>query len=286
MKKILLCPNQNKKKSAELTKSVYDRLISLGASPVVCPLFEDEDCTGIGGGMECKSLETALDDADLIIAFGGDGTLLRAARAATHSGVPILGVNLGTLGFMAEIEPDSLHLIDKVVAGEYTVEKRMMLDVSVERNGETVFFDYALNDIVVGGIARIIDLTVYSDGREMTKYKGDGVIVATPTGSTAYSMSAGGPIVEPTAENIIITPSNAHVMLAKSFVLAPQRKVTVELGRLRSRRAYTAADGRRSFDLMSGDKVHIKRSNYETKLVRVTDMSFYELVGKKMGDKK
>ena len=286
MKKILLCPNLERDTGLSLTLKVYKQLKESGLKPVVCSLFEKKDGAVLPGFGAACCLSEEVSNADMIITFGGDGTLLHAARAAAQYKVPVLGINLGTKGFMADLEPADLDLVFKAVSGHFMVDKRMMLDVSIERRGEILLHDFALNDVVVGGIARLINISVFGDGEKISEFSGDGIVVATPTGSTAYSMSAGGPIVEPAAENIIVTPICAHVLIAKSFVLAPQRVVTLQIGKLHDKAAYISVDGGGSFDLQTGDIIKISRSKLETALVHVSKTSFYDKVSEKLGERK
>lgn len=285
MNKIVLCPNVERDYGLELTKKVYNMLEKEGIKTVLCPLGNIKPEIEIPACMCFENLEEALSGAQMVIAFGGDGTILQVARLAAEDKVPILGINLGKKGFMAELEREDITLILKAIKEGYTKDRRIMLDVEIERNGQIIYSDFVLNDVVVGGIARIIDITVYGDGNEIISFSGDGIVVATPTGSTAYSMSAGGPIVEPTAEAIIVTPICAHVLVAKAYVLAPERKVTVEIGQLGGKTAYISADGGESIFLRSGDLIKIKRSMFKTHLVRIAGTSFYELVSRKLGDR-
>ena len=196
----------------------------------------------------------------------------------------MLGVNLGSMGFMAELEPGGLSLLARLPKGDYKVEKRMLLDVAVRREGKVVFRDTALNDAVLtkGAVARVIDLEVLADGILMSSFPGDGVVIGTPTGSTAYSMSAGGPIVEPTAENITVTPICPHALYARSMVLDGSRTVTV-LPDERSRKAvYLSVDGGKAFHLKQGDRVELRKSRYKVRLIRLTDRSFYSIINEKL----
>jgi NAD+ kinase len=192
---------------------------------------------------------------------------------------------MGSVGFMAELETSELYLLKQLAQGKYTTERRMMLDMRVLRDGRTIFRDTALNDVVIsnGAVARVIDMAVYGDRVKIMEYSGDGIIICTPTGCTAYSMSAGGPIVEPTAENIIITPICAHDLLTKSCVLGKERIVDVTVGQLSRKSAYLSADGGRAFRLSSGDTVELRCSNHKIKLVRLTGRSFYEILNQKLG---
>jgi NAD+ kinase len=192
---------------------------------------------------------------------------------------------MGTMGFMAELEQGDIGLIPKAVCGDYVIERRMMLDVELVRNGDVLYTDFALNDVVVAGMTKVIDLTLKGDGNKITQFFGDGAIVATPTGSTAYSMAAGGPIIEPGAENIIVTPICAHVLAAKAFVLAPERGVTIELGHVKTNPAYLTVDGGVHFNLVSGDVINVRKSDKETLFVLLSDKSFYKKVSEKLGEK-
>ena len=231
-------------------------------------------------------LDRELPGADLIICFGGDGTILHMSKTATRAGIPILGVNIGTMGFMAELESSELEQLKRLATGEYTIDKRMMLDVTVFRDRDIIFHDICLNDVVItkGAIARIVHLAVECDGVEAMECGGDGVIVATPTGSTAYSLSAGGPIVEPDAHNILITPICAHDVGSRCMVTSDQRVITVKLTRNMRRNAYLSVDGGKSVRLSMGDVSIVKKSNLETNLVRLKDRSFYDVVNQKFRD--
>ncbi len=285
MRRVLLCPNLSRDKDLLLTQEVHNMLKTCDADVVICPLL-DEDCSMPAcGDLIISTLERELDRADMLITFGGDGTILRAARAVAHKSIPILGVNMGAKGFMAEIEQEDIELIPKAVCGDYNIERRMMLDVELVRNGDVIYNDFALNDVVIAGITKVIDLTLYGDGQRISHFSGDGAIVSTPTGSTAYSMAAGGPIVEPCAHNILVTPICAHILTAKAFVLASDRHVTVELGAEKANPAYLTVDGGGYLNLVSGDIINVRKSLKETLLVQLSNRSFYKKVSEKLGEK-
>jgi NAD+ kinase len=205
------------------------------------------------------------------------------AKTATRRGLPILGVNIGTMGFMAELESTELDKLSCLATGDYTIDGRMMLDVTVHRDRDIIFHDICLNDAVFtkGAVARIVHLAVKCDGVDAMECGGDGVIIATPTGSTAYSLSAGGPIVEPEAKNIIITPICAHDVGSRCIVASDKRTITVNMVRNARRNAYVSVDGGKAFRLSMGDTVTIKKSHLETKLIRLKDRSFYDVVNSK-----
>ena len=198
--KILLSPNPYRDRGLKAAQGAERILREAGAETRICLPFELDGNSKIElpRKLTYTNIGDEIRDADLLICFGGDGTILHAAKTANVYQVPILGVNMGSVGFMAELEHSELTLLNKVAAGEFTVEDRMMLDVSVSHNGKRLYQDIALNDIVItkGSIARIIELSVHGDGTLISDFSGDGIIISTPTGSTAYSMSAGGPIVE------------------------------------------------------------------------------------------
>ena len=235
-------------------------------------------------GVACRPLQQELRSADLLIAFGGDGTILHLARASAMRGVPVLGVNLGSLGFMSDLEVGEMGLLKELSRGRYRREKRMMLDVSVLREGRTVYQNSALNDAVVskGAVARVIRLQVSAGEERLGIFSGDGVVVATPTGSTGYSLSAGGPVVEPTAQNFVISPICAHTVFSKSFVLSAAGTVTVAPAEANRKQAFLSVDGGKAFSLRQGDKVRVCRSRYETELLRLTDKSIYQILRMKM----
>lgn len=283
MKRVILCPNPYRDKGLSAAKEADEILRQMGMETVFCLPFKPE-----GGeqqyGVTCRPLQQELRGSDLVIAFGGDGTILHLARTAAMRGVPVLGVNLGSLGFMSDLELGELHLLRNLSSGRVRREKRMMLDVSVLRERHTVYMSSALNDAVVskGAMARVIRLQVMAGEDQLGVFAGDGVVVATPTGSTGYSLSAGGPIVEPTAQNFVISPICAHTVFSSSFVLSAAGTVTVSPAEQGRKQVYLSVDGGRAFALRQGDKVRVCRSRYETELLRLTDKSLYEVLRTKM----
>ncbi len=282
-----LSPNPYRDRGLRAAQAAQKILRQSGVETVMCLPFalEEGSRVELPPNLKFHSLKRALERADVLICFGGDGTILHAAKDANAHHVPILGVNMGSVGFMAELEYSELSQLSKLAQGKYTLESRMMLDVHVRRGGKTVFQDIALNDAVVtkGAVARVLDLAVCGDKVLISEFSGDGAILSTPTGSTAYAMAAGGPIVEPTAENIIFTPICAHALYARSIVLGPQRIVTVRLGKDVRRSAYLSVDGGKAVKLAVGDQVEISKSEQETRLVKLTGRSFYEILNQKLG---
>ena len=249
MKNVILTPNPYRDKNFQTVREAMQILRSAGVQIRVCLPFEVDRSFELPKDIRFSRLERELPNAEMVVCFGGDGTILHMAKAATRKNVPILGVNIGTMGFMAELESTELDKLTQVVSGNYSVDSRAMLDVSIQRDRDIVFHDICLNDVVVtkGTIARIVHLAVKCDGVQAMECGGDGVVIATPTGSTAYSYSAGGPIVEPEARNIIITPICAHDMGSRSIVASDKRVVTVEMVQNPRRNAFVSVDGGKIF---------------------------------------
>ena len=233
--------------------------------------------------MRFVTMEEAFQDCDMMICFGGDGTILHAARLVGNRDIPMLGVNTGTMGFMAELESDELNLLPKVLEDQVPCEERMMIHVAVKRDGRILYEDNALNDAVItkGAVARVIQLTLTCDGVEAMHFDGDGIIICTPTGTTAYSMSAGGPIVEPTARNIIVTPICAHAIGIRSLVLMPDRIVTAHVGRIGTRNAFLSIDGGKAIKLCANDQVVVTASRRSVRLAKVKNVSYYSTINQK-----
>ena len=254
MKRFIVCTNKDKDQGMKVTNKVCKALEEFGGETV------SNSC-----------------DADAMIVIGGDGTLLRAVHENPH--IPVLGINLGTLGFLTEFEANDRESIKKIVNGDYILEERMMLKASV--NGGESFT--ALNDIVItrGGYPGIMSLELYVDGSLADSYSADGIIACTPTGSTAYSLSAGGPIVEPDLKLIGITPICPHTMRSRSVMVSENRTVTIKVLRKTDSHMQVIADGTNICDIAGGSSVTIKKSDKSVKFIRLKDYSFYDVLNKK-----
>lgn len=284
MKKVVMTPNPYRDKNFKYAIQAARILKDAGIESKTCLAFDVDRNFEMPQDIPLFDLQKELRDAELLICFGGDGTILHASKAATRAGIPVLGVNIGTMGFMAELESSELSELARLAKDEYTLDERMMLHVKAVHEGQVILEDDALNDAVItkGAVARTIQLGVKCDQVEMMSFMGDGVVISTPTGSTAYSMSAGGPIVEPSAQNFIITPICAHDMMTKAMVTSAQRKITVEIGRIGRKNAFLSVDGGRAVRLNTGDTITITQSRYVTKLVRLSDRSFFDIVKNKL----
>jgi NAD+ kinase len=251
----------------------------LSAAGVAVRVLEPEAADlGPGPAEVVPVSERAASDAEMVLVIGGDGTLLRAAELARPAGVPLLGVNLGHVGFLAEAEPENLpEAVDRVVEGKYTIERRMTIDVTVRANGNVTATTWALNEASVEKVARerVLDMVVEVDGRPLSRWGCDGVVFATPTGSTAYAFSAGGPVVWPEVDALLMVPISAHALFARPMVVSPRSVLATEVIGPATRqgetfRAVLWCDGRRRVDLNPGARVEARRGTEPVLLARLS----------------
>lgn len=217
-------------------------------------------------------------ESELIIVLGGDGFMLEAARRAAPKGILILGINMGRVGYMTELEMDEIELIDRVFDGDYVIDERAMLKIEIlSSKGQVKAGSYALNDAVIanGAAARIVDLELSDSGSLVNTYRADGLIISTPTGSTAYSLSAGGPIIDPKLSCFCVTPICPHSMCARPLVFPDSASIEVKNVCVREKVLHLTVDGRATFDLFLGDTVVITKSEMKTKLLRIKGDDFY-----------
>ncbi len=214
---------------------------------------------------------------ELVCVLGGDGTILRGAELSRGSGVPLLGVNLGHVGFLAEVEREDLDdTVERIVARDYTVEERTALDVRAEEDGRTVFSSWALNEVTVEKASRerMLELTVEIDGRPLSTWGCDGIVMATPTGSTAYAFSAGGPVVWPDVEALLLVPISAHALFARPVVVGPHSRLVVEVLAHTDASGVVWCDGRRAVTLPPGARIEVQRSEEPVRLARLSAGGF------------
>ncbi len=280
MKRITILPNINKDIRLQTTKRLLGLLAEFDCTVNIARGFMQmlSDCE--------KKPPIVFDDrakTDLFIVLGGDGSMMRAAKRAALAKAPILGINLGRLGYITELEADEIDLIHRYFAGEYTLERRMMLDVEIVGEGRKMT---ALNDAVVsnGAIARMVELEVSCDGSPIGSYHADGIIVATPTGSTAYSLSAGGPIIDPRLDCLCVTPICSHSLRARPMLFAAGTALTVRDVGVKHDNLYLTVDGGENVKLRRGDVVRITRSELHIRLVRVKKDSFYSVLNRKISE--
>ncbi len=271
---ILLVAHARRPAAIAVAQDLSSRLCEAGVTVRV--LAEETELFDCPGATAVPSDELAARGAELVVALGGDGTMLRAAEIARPEGAPLLGVNLGHVGFLAEADPVALDVTAaKILSGDYDVEERMALDVTVIRDGEVVIRDWALNDVSVEKAARehLITIVLEIDGRPLSRWGCDGIVCATPTGSTAYAFSAGGPVVWPAVQALLVVPLSAHALFARPLVVSPASTVAIEMtdGEVI---AVMFCDGRRTHQIEPRDRLEIVRSEAPVRLVRLRNAPF------------
>lgn len=287
MKKIALITNFNIPDKVNAAILVAQKLQSYGCE-VITPAYNREKIARhrfVKDKLELTfvSQDAMYSEAELLIILGGDGTILEASRRAAMRKIPILGINLGHLGYMAELELDELDLLDGLFNGQYTEEKRSMISVEILDESKTRIASFALNEAVIrGGSSRIVDLEMSEGGELITNYRADGLIVATPTGSTAYSMSAGGAIADPRINCLCVTPICSHSLTARPLVFPDSAVLEIKNTCQREKMLYVTVDGRINYELYRGNVVRITRSPMETTLIRLKNYSFYRKLRAKM----
>ncbi|MCR5715493.1 MAG: NAD(+)/NADH kinase [Lachnospiraceae bacterium] len=271
MRHFSIITNETKDSGLTTTHLIKDYLTARGATAQVCP----------GEHLHAEMIDTA---SECIIVLGGDGTLLRAARATSSLTIPLMGVNLGTLGYLASVEAAKVTpALDQLLENRFTREERMMLS-GKKTDGES---NYALNDIAIVryGSLQMIDFHIYVNGQMLNTYHADGVVISTPTGSTGYNLSAGGPIVEPRAELILVTPICPHTLNTRTIILSAQDRITIELAGTRhgeEEQAEASFDGSDRIVMQVGDRIEIHKSKRTTQLLKLNDDTFLEVLRKKM----
>ena len=286
MRTIFIYPNLRKESARAILPAVCEQLHGEDVQLILPNQLRSSTHELHDEVMALDYMETseAVRLADAAVVLGGDGTMLRIARAAAQNELPLLGINVGHVGFMTELEPAELGEMRGLLAGEYSIDSRMMLHVAVERHGRVVYENDALNDIVIakGTAFRVVRVGISADGEEVTRFNGDGVIAATPTGSTAYGLSAGGPVIEPSAENLAVIPICAHALAAKSFVFAPERTLAITARCEGGSEVFISADGGQGFAVRPDDRVLITRSALRTRRIRLKGNSFYRILQQKL----
>lgn len=282
MKHFFIITNSYKDKDLMLTKSMQDYIETKGGR---CGYYVSR---GEENDSDCVDVETLPELLDLIFVIGGDGTLIRAARDTASKNVPLIGVNLGTLGYLCELEEATVFsAIDQIMEDKFMLEDRMRLNGYVVLSGRQLGDQTALNDIVIhrSGALQLVRLVVYVNGQYLNTIEGDGVIVCTPTGSTGYNLSAGGPIVDPKARMILITPINSHALNAKSIVIGAEDEVVVEIGERRhegDEQVVVSFDGDHCAKLDVGDRIVIRQAQEDCRILKLARLSFLEILRKKM----
>lgn len=289
MKHFLIYANTHKDKNLETTGHIREYLEARGQRVTVWA--DGRSWQEKQGAVRREDMfGENIGDVDCMVVLGGDGTVLQAARDTRSLNIPIIGVNLGTLGYMTEIEPDGLEeALDRLIAGDYQQESRMMLKGKAFLSEGRMEEGWALNDIVISrsGSLQIIKFNIYVNGQFLHDYDADGVIVTTPTGSTGYNLSAGGPLVEPKARLIMVTPICPHTLNQRSIILSPEDAVEIEVLPGREGKVQTVEanfDGSHVIPLRTGDRIRIVKSEKSTEFIQLNRVSFLEVLHKKMAD--
>ena len=282
MLKIALITNFNIAEKANAAMQVAKRLMRWDCELLVASFHREklQKYHKSLEGFHFMPMESVYSQADILVVFGGDGTILEAARRAAHRGTPILGINLGRLGYMAELEMAEIDQLDRLFTGEYELEHRSMLRVELYSDNELKSFCYGLNDAVIsnGSVSRMIELELSEGGMPVTTYRADGLILATPTGSTAYSMSAGGAIVDPRVECFCVTPICPHSFAARPMIFSDNAVLEVRNICVREKMLYLTVDGRMNFELYRNQVVRVTKSNLQTSLIRLKKCGFYRFL--------
>lgn len=278
---ISLFPNLQNKGVDTLAKNVLKELNKHNVLVYVSSDYKTQfaDCDVL-----YENCENLMQICDIAIAIGGDGTTLNVAKNAAKIDKPILGINAGRLGFMSGLEQDELHLLKNIVDGNFEIDERLMLEAKVIKDEKIVSVHQCLNDAVIsrGNFARLIDIDITSSGRNVMNIRADGIIVSTPTGSTAYSLAAGGPVVSPNAECILATPICPHSLMDRSFVFSTDKELVIKAHNDHNNSPVLTIDGQKGIHLDENCKVSICVSEIKTKLIKVKPENFYEILNKKI----
>jgi len=278
MTKIAIISNSDKDPGLEFSHELVKSINKKGAiGYIACDISTCENDDRAGADFE----------SDLFICTGGDGTFLRAARMLYKHRKPIMGINLGTLGFLSEVDRNEIDMkLDDIISGNYTVQERFMLKVVLKKSDGGIFDDIALNDVVISRspLSRIMQLKTLVNGTVVDNFRGDGVIISTPTGSTGYSLSAGGPIVEPDVDLFIVTPICPHTLIARSFIATAERTLGVEINDTYMHTAIMTIDGQTHVEVAGGDFVSICGNTEKVMMLKVSDKSFFDLLRNKIHD--
>ena len=285
MKKFALLTNYSKDKRLVYTRMIETYITENGGSYWIPRYISEPD----KDGDQRYDFSDMPEDIECVLVLGGDGTLLQAARELLQRHIPLLGINLGTLGFLTSAEKSELpKCLDSVLDDSCSIDERMMLEGVAYHGSEKIQMNIALNDVIIAraGFSRLVELKIYVNGELLSIYNADGIIVSTPTGSTGYSLSAGGPIIFPQTDVIVITPICPHSLQARSLVVSGEDRIMIEIGRRRKTQkeeAMVTFDGRSAQELETGDRIEIYKAQETTQLIRLKGRSFYQVLQNKIG---
>lgn len=283
--KIAIMPNLSKRDAQLHTTRVVDTLQKFGAE--VCMRLNLKSCFSNLHIHFYDDFDKMMYDSDAVIAVGGDGTIIHCSRHAAAAEKPILGINVGRLGFVAGLETNELDKLKKLIDGDYTIENRMMLEVQLENQGKTETH-LALNDAVIarGTLSRILDISVHFNDKNVCDYRADGLIISTPTGSTAYSLSAGGPVIDPSINCILLSPICPHSLLTRSVIFGPDAKLSVTACSNYKSEMILSIDGDTFIQISDNQKIDFCRSEHTVRIIKLKDNNFYEVVNEKLAERR
>ncbi len=273
--------NMTRNNAFEVAAAVFDKLISLGIRVII---IDDIKENFKKARADYLPLKEAISQCDILVAVGGDGTIIHSAHYAAEQDKPILGINAGRLGFLAGVEKEELDLLKNLIDGNYLVDKRMMLSVRQFEDDKLTDEFFCLNDVVVarGASMHMCEIDAYDNGRKISTYIADGLIIATPTGSTAYSLSAGGPVVDTEIESLILTPVCSHTVLARSMIFKPDSEIEISVRNSETSCPIFSCDGENGIAMTNNSKLVITRADRVTKIIRIKSDSFSDILTHKL----
>lgn len=284
--KIALLPNLTRKYAKEVTDNICNFLEKKNVE--FC--FEENLKPEFGTDKIYLNDDELFSACDIAVAIGGDGSIIHAAKKACRYGKPVLGVNAGNLAFMAGVEKHELELLDELINGNYSTDKRMLLDVCVldSSNNRIMKQAFCINDVVVarGEMIKLVHLDVSCDGKKINQYYADGIIISTPTGSTAYSLSAGGPVVDPRIESILLTPICTHSLFARSIIFDSDAEICISIPNSEKEKICISCDGDDSVNITAGSKIVIKKSDVFADFIRIKNESFIDILNSKLAQRR
>lgn len=284
MKNIGVITNRDKDIGLTYTNKLIESIKKHGGQAILPTTNSNNGKDGLD-----SEVEEICNKCDLIICLGGDGTFLKTARTAYLYEIPILGINLGSLGFLTDIEKGEIDKsVESIFSNKYKIEERMMIASKIYKNGKLFAEDVAINDVVISraGIPRILNLSTFIDDNFLDVFPGDGIVVSTPTGSTAYSLSAGGPIAEPTSKLIIVTPICPHIIYSRSFISGDERRIKICVSDGFEHTAIVTIDGQKIYEITGGDYIEIEKTDSKVKMLKIHSKNFFTILRNKIYDRK
>ncbi|MCM1114436.1 MAG: NAD(+)/NADH kinase [Clostridium sp.] len=278
---ISVFPNLTNHGVKTVAENVFSALSKLNTDVYISQEYKDVFCDD---NIKLADSDELIDICDVAIAIGGDGTTLNVAKKAAALDKKVLGINVGRLGFMSGLEKNELNLLKNIVDGNYEIDERLMLKAEIVQNNQILSTHHCLNDVVIsrGNFARLIDIDITCDDRTVSNMRADGIIISTPTGSTAYSMAAGGPVVSPEASCLIATPICPHSLMDRSIIFSTDKELIIKTNNDKNNKTFLTADGQEAIEIDQNVEIRVSKSNMTTKLIKLKPENFYEILNKKI----